>query len=121
MDCFARTFTMVTDGAPVMALVAIASVSKEIYNPDETWMSCHAHALNNVMKNFLYFHCNTTTLDLVVQDIRSKNKIIDEATGRAGPTYYLTGSNYDKSQETELVAITKLEKFVLNPQIKSTK
>ena len=52
MDRFARAFTMVEGGAAVMARVANALVSKEIHNPDETWMSCLADALNNVMKMF---------------------------------------------------------------------
>ena len=65
---------MGVDGAPVMARVANASVSKEIHNPDETWMSCLAHALNNVIKNLLYSHCNGTILEVILQDFRSMKK-----------------------------------------------
>ncbi len=40
MDHFFRGFTIVTDGAAVMAKVANASVSRGIHTSDETWMRC---------------------------------------------------------------------------------
>ena len=36
LDVFMRGFTIVTDGAAVMARVANASVSRDIHRPDET-------------------------------------------------------------------------------------
>ncbi len=50
LDQFMHRFTMVTDGAAVMAQVANASVSRDNYVPDGSWMSCMAHCLNNAIK-----------------------------------------------------------------------
>ena len=60
MDCFLRAFPRLTD------VVANASVSKEIHNPDETWTRFLAHALNYVMKNVLHSLFDGTTLEFVV-------------------------------------------------------
>ena len=40
---------MVTDGAAVVARVTNSSVSPDLHVPDETWMRCMAHLLNNAM------------------------------------------------------------------------
>ncbi len=53
LDHFLKYFAMVTDSAAVMARVANASVSHELHSPDERWMGCYSHFLNNVMKQVL--------------------------------------------------------------------
>ena len=79
LDVFMRGFTMVTDGAAVMARVANASVSRDIHTPDETWMRCLAHLLNNTMKTVLLSHCKCNTLQVVAQDFRGMKRIIEDA------------------------------------------
>lgn len=44
---------MVTDGATVMARVESSSVSRDIHFPDETWLSCMDHMLNNSPKSVM--------------------------------------------------------------------
>ena len=53
LDTFLKRFTMVTDGAAMMAMVANASVSREMHAPDENWMRWMAHFLNNIMKTVM--------------------------------------------------------------------
>ncbi len=79
MDNILGGFTMVTDGAAVMARVANASVSREIQEPDETWMSCMADTLNSTMRTVLATQCETSTLQVVVNDFRSMKGIIEDA------------------------------------------
>jgi len=50
LDTIQKTFSMVTDGAAVMAKTAGSSVSLNIAVPDETWMRCLVHMLHNCMK-----------------------------------------------------------------------
>ena len=53
LEKFMQGFTMVADRAAVMARIANDSVSKDIHKPDETLMSCIAHALSNAMESVL--------------------------------------------------------------------
>ena len=49
IDVFTKGFTMVTDSAAAMPKLAGASISRDLHCPDETWMGCLAHMLNNTM------------------------------------------------------------------------
>ncbi len=89
MDYILRGFTMVTDEAAVMARIAYASVSREIHQPDETWMSGMTRALNNTMKTVLATQCETPTLQVVVNDFHSMKRIIEDAN-RAGWNHNLS-------------------------------
>ena len=71
-----------------MAKVAGASLLREIHVPDETWMSCMVHCLNNLMKNVITNHCRTEILQVVLHDFRSMKKIIEDAN-RAGWNHFL--------------------------------
>ena len=52
---FMENFTMVSDGAAVMARVGNASVITDLHVPDETWVRCMAHLLNNAMKKAMTY------------------------------------------------------------------
>ena len=109
-DFFIRGFTIVTDWAAVMEKVAGASVSREIRVPDETWMSCIVHFLNNMMINVITNHCRTETLQVVLLDFRSMKKIIENAN-RAGWNHLLPkGYLLLQNQQLDLQLITKLLK-----------
>ncbi len=88
LDQFMHGFSMVTDGAAVMAWVANASVSHDIHVPDESWMSCMAHCSNNAMKSVIATYCEGTILQIVVQDFRSMKRIIEDAN-RSGWNHLL--------------------------------
>ncbi len=45
-----KSFTIVTDGAAVIAKVAGSSVSRTRSSTDHKWMRCMVHVLNNVVK-----------------------------------------------------------------------
>ncbi len=62
LESLTKDFIMVMGSAAVMVRVANASVSREIHKPDETWMSCAAHFLNNNMKAVL---ANTEELSVL--------------------------------------------------------
>ena len=44
-----KTFTVVTDGAAVMARMANTSMSRRVSPWDQTWIRCHAHVLQKCM------------------------------------------------------------------------
>ena len=88
MDHFFCDSTIVTDDAAVMARVANASVSTEIHAPNETWMSCTAHGLNNIMKSVMFVNCNGATLEVAVQDFWAMKKIIEDGN-RSGWNHLL--------------------------------
>ncbi len=79
LESLMKDFSMVMDGAAVMARVANSSVSREIQETDETWMSCLAHFLNNTMKSVLANTKGSSVLQVVVQDFRSIKRIIEDA------------------------------------------
>ncbi len=99
MDHFFRGFTIVTDGAAVMAKVANASVSWGIHPSYETWMSCMAHSLNDVMKSVLSCHCHGPNLEVATQDVWSIKRII-EGGNRSGRNHSLP-NGYKLLQEKE--------------------
>ena len=88
MDFFTKWFTMVTDSAAVMAKVAGASVSRDLHCPDETWMSCLAHMLNNTMKFVIANRWTNEVLGIVLPDFRFMKKIIEDSN-RAGWNHLL--------------------------------
>ena len=51
LKTFFKNFAMVTDSAALVAKIAHASESLELHTPDETWMSCLAHFLNNAINS----------------------------------------------------------------------
>ena len=75
-------FTIAKDGDAVMTKVANESVSRELLTPDETWMNCMAHLLNNTMKSVLHHHCGSNELQVVVDDFRSMKRIIEDVAKR---------------------------------------
>ena len=91
MVYFLRGFTVVTAGASIMAWVANASVSREIHAPSETWLNCVAHALNNVTKSVLASYCNSKILEVVVRDLRSMKRIVEDVN-RIGWNHLLPNS-----------------------------
>ncbi len=82
-----------------MPRVANASVSRYLYVPDETCMSCLAHQVNNSMKALNASYCQTDVLQVVVQDFRSMKPIIEYAN-RSGWKHSLSGG-YKKKQESK--------------------
>lgn len=71
-----KNFTVVTDGAAVMACVAGSSVSRNIAPLDQTWMRCFVHVLHNSMKAAME---SCTTDDILVktaEDFNSMKKIV---------------------------------------------
>ena len=99
MDHFFLGFTIVTDGAAVMAKVANASVSRGIHAPDDTCMNCLAHSLNNIMKSALSSHCHSPNLDVVAQDFWSMKRIIEDGN-RLGCNHLLP-NGYKLQQKCE--------------------
>ncbi len=91
-----------------MARVENASVSREIHTPDETWMSCFVHILNNTMKTVLTSRCQSSVLQVVkriIEDadrsgwnhlLRSGFKLKQESETRLG-TYYRVAERLLKS------------------------
>ncbi len=69
-----------TDSAAVMARVADASVSKDLDFPDETWMGCLAHLMNNVVKSVIANYCTSEILLVALNDFRSMKRIIEDST-----------------------------------------
>ena len=90
-----------TDGAAVMARVANASLSREIHAPDENWMSCMAHGLNNAMKLVMSTLCNGPILEVFALDFWSMKKIIEDRN-RSGWSHLLPGV-YKLLQECETI------------------
>lgn len=76
---FIRVLTMVADGSAVSARIANASVLSEIHVPDENWMSCMVHILNNTMKTVLPTFFKSFILQVVVQDFPTMRKTIEDA------------------------------------------
>ena len=74
-----KEFTMVTDGTAAMGRVANASISRELHNPDETWMRCIAHVLNNAIKSVMTLCSKDDVLLTVLQDFNSLKRIIEDA------------------------------------------
>ena len=107
---FTRGFTIVTDRAAVMTKVPGASVSREIHVPVETWMSCIAHFLNNMMKNVITNHCRTGILQVVLLDFHSIKKILRMLTELVGAICYRRDVDFCKNQKLDLELITKLLK-----------
>ncbi len=62
LNAFQKSFTMVTDSAAVMDRVEYSSVSTDLHVPDETWMGCMAHFINNVMKHAISSCTNDVNL-----------------------------------------------------------
>ena len=77
---FFRDFTSVTDDAAVMARIAFASVSREIHELDEKWLSCIAHGLNNAIKSVMSTNSNGLILEEVAQDFRSIKELIEDGS-----------------------------------------
>ena len=88
LNTFLKRFTIVTDGAAVMARVANASVSREIQASDENCMRCMAHFLNNSMKTVMSQCKKVATPSVVAEDFRAMKKIIEDAH-RAGWNHLL--------------------------------
>ena len=78
MEELMRDFTMITDGAAVMEKFANASVSRDLHDPDETWMRFIAHLLNNTMKSVLS-KCCSDNLHVVAPDFRAMSRILEDA------------------------------------------
>ena len=87
-----------------MEKVAGASVLREIHVPDETWMSCIVHFLNNMTKNFITNHCRTEILQFVFLAFRSMKKMIEDAN-RTGWNHLLP-EGYQLLQESETRFVT---------------
>ena len=90
---FMEGFSMATDGAAVMKRVAKASISRDMHSPEETWLNCLAHNLNNVMKSLLATYCRSTILETVVEDIQALKKLLQMQTGAGGTIYYRRVTN----------------------------
>ena len=100
LEQFMQGFTVVTDGAAVMARVANASLSKDIHKPNETWMSYIAHVVKNAMKSVLSTNCQGPVLEVVLNDFPVMKKVIEESN-RTGRNHLLpTGFKLKQESET---------------------
>jgi len=75
-DSIQKNFTIVTDGAAVMACVAGSSVSRNIAPLDQTWMRCFVHVLNNVMKDTMENCVTDEILVKISQDFKAMKRIV---------------------------------------------
>jgi len=78
-DTMHKTFTLVTDGAAVMAKMAGSSVSESIAIPDEKWMRCYVHVLHNTMKAVMEECTGDDTLDKIGEDFKAMKKIVENS------------------------------------------
>ena len=74
-----KTFTVVTDGAPVMARIANSSISTRHAQWDHTWMRCHVHVLQNCMKAAFERCSDDNVLRTISADFRSVKRIVEDA------------------------------------------
>jgi len=78
-DAIQKNYTVVTDGAAVMACVAGSSVSRALAPLDQTWMRCHVHVLHNVMKHMMK-NCNTDQILIkIAEDFKSMKKVVENS------------------------------------------
>jgi len=75
-DTIQETFTLVTDGAAVMAKMAGSSVSVNIAIPDEGWMRCYVHILHNTMKEVMKACLSDEKLKRIAVDFQTMKKIV---------------------------------------------
>lgn len=85
-----RDFTMVTDGAAVMARAPNASISREIHVLDEIWMRCMDYFRNITMMSVITSYSDSATLQVVVEDFRSMKKILKTQTDVGGTINFRT-------------------------------
>ena len=74
-----ENFTMDTDGAAVMARVASASISPDLHVPNEIWMRCMPHLLNNAVKKAMASCSQSDILLVVAHDFHAMKKITEDA------------------------------------------
>jgi len=79
IDTIQETFTMVTDGAAVMASMAGSSVSRAIHPLDQTWMRCIVHAFNNVMKDTMKICETDQYLKKLSEDFKAMKKVVTDS------------------------------------------
>jgi len=71
-----KSFSMVTDGAAVMAKMAGSSVSLNKAIPDESWMRCFVHMLHNCMKAVMEDIASDDVMKEIVKDFVTMKKIV---------------------------------------------
>jgi len=79
IDTIQRNFTMVTDGAAVMASMAGSSVSRAIHPLDDKWMRCIAHAFNNVMKDAMKSCESIAHLKYLSDDFKAMKRLVQDS------------------------------------------
>ncbi len=90
---------MVTDFAVVRARVAHASVRSDLHTPDETYMGCMAHFLNNAMKNSIVNCYSDSLLQVLAADFTAMKRIAEDSNKREWNRYVQDG--YRLIQEVE--------------------
>lgn len=78
-EAIQKNFSIVTDGAAVMACVAGSSVSRRLAPLDQTWMRCFVHVLNCVMKAAMADLSTDTLLTKVSDDFKAMKRIVKHA------------------------------------------
>ena len=73
-----KTFTVVTDGAAVMARMANTAASRRVAPRDQTWIRCHAHVLQNCMKVAVGKCKQNDILKRVSEDFKKVKKIVED-------------------------------------------
>jgi len=98
-ESFQKNFTIVTDGAAVMACVAGSSVSRNIAPLDQKWMRCFVHVLHNTMKAVME-NCKTDPILVkTAEDFKAMKKIVENSKRYGWNSSLPTG--YHLIQEVE--------------------
>ena len=74
-----KNFTLVTDGAAVMARMAGSSISTRIATPDQKWMRWFVHVLNNCMKAVMDSCAGEELLQKIVADFKFMKRIVEDS------------------------------------------
>ena len=74
-----ESFTIVTDGAPVMARMAGSSTSRRVASQSEKWMRCYLHTLDNCMKHAMNNCQSDSTLKKLLDDFKSMKRIVEDS------------------------------------------
>ena len=91
---------MVTDSAAVISKVEYTSVSSNIHTPDETWLGCMVHYLNNIMKHCIASCNRDSILQNVASYFRSTKKVAKEANRNRWNQY--VPDAFTSTQEVEM-------------------
>jgi len=95
-----NNFTLVTDGAAVMAKMSGSSSSRNIAIPDEGWMRCYVHVLHNCMKAVMKSCQNDELLLNIHDDFIAMKRIVENAKKSGWNCKLPVGSHLIQEVET---------------------